>query len=142
MMWAGYHEVIVTFFMNGVQGNAARPAGAPADEYTPYEKQTGGQVCVGCVCVCVCVCVFMSIYVCDCVCVCIAHLSVICTHANTHTHTHTHAHTHIQQQHTHTQVLVAMYHGPDTGDTDAHPSATPAGPVMEPGMYVYVCMDR
>jgi len=68
----GYHEVIVTFFMNGVQGNAARPAGAPADEYTPYEKQTGGQ------------------------------------------------------------VLVAMYHGPDTGDTDAHPSATPAGPVMEP----------
>ena len=101
MMWAGYHEVIVTFFMNGVQGNAARPAGAPADEYTPYEKQTGGQVCVGCVCVCVCVCVFMSIYVCDCMCVCIAHLSVICTHANTHTHTRTHTHTFNNNTHTH-----------------------------------------
>jgi len=68
----GYHEVIITWFMNGVYGNAERPAGAPEDDYTPYEKQTGGQ------------------------------------------------------------VLVAMYHGPDTGDTDAHPSAEAAGPVMEP----------
>jgi hypothetical protein len=35
---------MVTYFMNAVQGNAVRPDGAPADTYTPYESQTGGQV--------------------------------------------------------------------------------------------------
>jgi hypothetical protein len=37
---------MVTYFMNGVQGNAVRPDGAPADKYTPYESQTGGQVII------------------------------------------------------------------------------------------------
>ena len=51
-------------------------------------------------------------------------LFVLVILVQTHTPTHTH---------THTQVLVAMYHGPDTGDDGTHPSETAAGPVMQPG---------
>ena len=40
-----YAQVIVTWFANTARG-PVRPDGAPSDDYTAYEKQTGGQVIV------------------------------------------------------------------------------------------------